>query len=420
MPPRRVTCLVEATTESSPLPIACAESRPCLLASYFASNHLENNHARPIQGWKDEFSPVPEAEMLEVAIKLYTPILPWQIRVIQLEGAPRFGDPLVCQIHVADLTVGRGVGVAALGSVIDYTAISYSWVYPKFTCSVTCSGVRFPITRNLSEALRYFRKLQPRFFWIDAICINQHNLIEKSRQVENMLLIFEKAARVQAWLGLSHEDEKSTLKACDALAGLLSEARNGFNPKQLPAFLYEDHSRDYSSVRILLDSGICQIHLSQCQKGFAALIKYHQWYRRTWVLQEAFAASSLILHTNLWEISWAWFQDRQKLLLLALEEAFDKQVQAFADSKRLQELRLLKTRRFVATSNGDGRGYVNLMMNASESECTTACDKVYGVIGIIEGCSATQTSTDDRAQMFPIDYTLSDAQVYSAFVKHTI
>lgn len=37
--------------------------------------------------------------------------------------------------------------------------------------------------------------------WIDAICINQHDLAEKARQIPLMTRIYSTAARVLVWLG---------------------------------------------------------------------------------------------------------------------------------------------------------------------------------------------------------------------------
>ena len=418
--PRPVAALVEATTESSPLPLACTEARPCPLASAFTPERLAENHTGTIRGWTDEFPAVQQGDMQRVSSKVYTPLFPWQTRVIQLDGATHFDDRLVCQLYVADLVVGRGVGIAALGRVVEYLAISYSWGYPDFTCSITCNGIQFPITRHLSEALRFFRQERAQFFWIDAFCINQYDPTEKSRQVENMLLIFQKAVLVQAWLGLSGGGDKGALEACGALAKRLPKARFGLDPLDELRLWTEDLNRDYITVRTLLGCGVCQDHLIRCQKGFAALMKRYQWWRRTWVRQEVFAAPNLTLHTDSWSMSWSEFQDIQNSLLMALEKAFDRYVRAFVDSVLLQELQQLEKRRGAAISNGDGRGYLSLMINASESECMKACDKVYGVIGIIEGCKATDHSTDNRAVMFPIDYTLSDAQVYATFIKHTI
>lgn len=61
---------------------------------------------------------------------------------------------------------------------------------------------KVPITENLDIALRHLRYEEtPRYLWIDALCINQANEPEKSKQVANMGTAFKKADHVIAWLG---------------------------------------------------------------------------------------------------------------------------------------------------------------------------------------------------------------------------
>jgi hypothetical protein len=48
---------------------------------------------------------------------------------------------------------------------------------------------------------------------VDAICIDQQNNEEKGYQVRNMLLIYQKATRVIAWLGTAHSFARPLLDA---------------------------------------------------------------------------------------------------------------------------------------------------------------------------------------------------------------
>jgi hypothetical protein len=58
------------------------------------------------------------------------------------------------------------------------------------------------ITGNLAEALRHLKLLnQPRLIWIDAICINQNDLLESNSEVSTMGSIYHKAREVIVWLG---------------------------------------------------------------------------------------------------------------------------------------------------------------------------------------------------------------------------
>lgn len=64
-------------------------------------------------------------------------------------------------------------------------------------------GRPLAIKPNLEEALRHLRlPNQYRRLWVDALCINQEDLGERSRQVGYMRLIYKHAARVIVWLAL--------------------------------------------------------------------------------------------------------------------------------------------------------------------------------------------------------------------------
>jgi hypothetical protein len=92
-------------------------------------------------------------------------------------------------------------------------------------------GQRVPVTRNLWCVLWYLRRkadwhhwnsdarisefidivLNPDIFkcvctrdawlWVDALCINQSNMLEQNEQVGKMMQIFRKAISVHTWLG---------------------------------------------------------------------------------------------------------------------------------------------------------------------------------------------------------------------------
>ncbi|OCK96232.1 uncharacterized protein K441DRAFT_487817, partial [Cenococcum geophilum 1.58] len=59
----------------------------------------------------------------------------------------------------------------------------------------------YNVTKSFHSGLVELRyRNEPRFLWADAICINQGNIAERSRQVSFMRVIYEAAARVLVWL----------------------------------------------------------------------------------------------------------------------------------------------------------------------------------------------------------------------------
>ena len=84
----------------------------------------------------------------------------------------------------------------------SYEALSYVWGSPIPTDPISCLGEDILVTPNCISAMRHLRyKKKPRTLWIDAICIDQSSMDERSQQVGLMGVIYSKARRVVIWLG---------------------------------------------------------------------------------------------------------------------------------------------------------------------------------------------------------------------------
>lgn len=84
-----------------------------------------------------------------------------------------------------------------------FTALSYVWGKdPPGQYSITCDGVRIPVTRSCESALHHMqRKFGQLKIWVDAVCINQSDLGEKAQQIPLMGEIYSRADHVYIWLG---------------------------------------------------------------------------------------------------------------------------------------------------------------------------------------------------------------------------
>lgn len=106
--------------------------------------------------------------------------------------------------------------------VPEFEALSYAWGSAKRNANIHVveSGGEsaLAVTRNLAEALQYLRyKDRPRVLWIDAICVDQHNIPERGHQVVRMAKIYPQASRVVVWLGPERDDSALAVKVLDAL-----------------------------------------------------------------------------------------------------------------------------------------------------------------------------------------------------------
>lgn len=83
-----------------------------------------------------------------------------------------------------------------------YTALSYTWGQRHRTKDVIVetSNRCIKVTENLHAALVHLRGRVPVTLWIDAICINQDDIQERSSQVRLMRHIYRGARQVAVWI----------------------------------------------------------------------------------------------------------------------------------------------------------------------------------------------------------------------------
>jgi hypothetical protein len=113
-----------------------------------------------------------------------------EIRILSLHPA-NFDDPITCSISNEPLQ-----------SASDYEALSYCWGDPSLSHEISINGSSFAVTESVSYALRYLRQpVTTRRIWVDAVCINQTDVQERTHQVQRMTNIYKQARRVLAWLG---------------------------------------------------------------------------------------------------------------------------------------------------------------------------------------------------------------------------
>ena len=110
-------------------------------------------------------------------------------------------------------------------SLIDiepYDALSYCWGASTQNNQVNIStgyqdyqGYWILITDNLQSALAalWKRRGEKKIIriWVDALCINQNDLYERSQQVQMMRQIYSRAEKVLAWVGSCSNPVKATV-----------------------------------------------------------------------------------------------------------------------------------------------------------------------------------------------------------------
>lgn len=116
---------------------------------------------------------------------------PENFRLLKLLPSYESHSPIKC-----------GLEEVAMNSEQSFEALSYVWGSQTSRKFINLNGRDFPVGKNLEAALRHLRlRDTERTLWIDAICIDQSNLHERSEQVAQMDRIYESASRVVIWVG---------------------------------------------------------------------------------------------------------------------------------------------------------------------------------------------------------------------------
>ena len=155
---------------------------------------------------------------------------------------------------------------------ISYTALSYVWGDAKDRVIIRVNGKDLWITRNLWIFLdRHRRTFSSRlktreFFWIDAICIDQGNVEERSKQVAFMADIYRKAKMVLVWLGEGDLESHKT-----------------FNTIKL------------RGMNLPWPEGECLADTPIFQTGY---------WDRLWIIQEIFHARRITVRCGTLEVDW--------------------------------------------------------------------------------------------------------------------
>ena len=166
-----------------------------------------------------------------------------------------------------------------------YEALSYTWGSPGKTevfikILSQSEAYRIAIRPTLESALRQLRSPDTdKFFWVDALCINQPDNDEKSSQIPVMWEIYNGAKNVCVWLG-THDDESA--KAMDFIKEIVE-----------------------------LDNLEQLVQNTETSEKWAALsnIMRRPWFSRRWIVQEIALAKNATLHCGGDSVSWRDFAD---------------------------------------------------------------------------------------------------------------
>lgn len=331
------------------------------------------------------------------------------IRLLTLLPARNLDDDLRCEINHTNLEEKP-----------EFEALSYTWGNPKEVVPLLLHDQTFHVTENLASALRRLRYAQePRVLWVDALCINQADVLERNQQISQMREIYNigGAKRVVAWFG-EVKNAKLAIDFCDRLFK---------EPLEFAAKPGDDLEWD------------------ACHELFVET----PWWSRAWIIQEVIHTNEVIVHIgNLEPMSIEHICDafstytyrwdvKKRLQGIPNQDAFTststlkRPIQPFIpplandwsafvrSQKHLMEAALnIQDMRAEAkeSSSSFPPNLPGLMALLRNHEATDFRDKIYAFLGV--------TNRGPIWHQIPINYNLSKKSFYTlvarAFIKNSL
>jgi hypothetical protein len=283
-------------------------------------------------------------------------------------------------------------------SIPQYEALSYTWGQsdnPEDIYIGISEARVLSVTQSLACALQHLRhEDRPRTLWIDAICVDQTNLTERSSQVQRMADIYKLAERVLVWLGSEGDNSSYALEVLHSLGTKVDVdwMKSNMKPSDDAESNGETHWSELSVALPYKSEEVFPIyHLFQ-----------RSWFGRLWIRQEVGLANRAVIICGFDTIPWQnfrnavfclWYKDISTYCLGGPSEQ-----QLFID--RLEMILHL-------CANTGSLSIPSLIEEARKCECSDPKDRIYGVLGLF--------NENDRALKIIPDYQKSIHQVYQDF-----
>ncbi|KAJ2893719.1 heterokaryon incompatibility [Zalerion maritima] len=356
-----------------------------------------------------------------------------------------------------------------------YVALSYTWGDPTISEQIKCNSVDIDVTISLANALRVLRELpaegdpagngvsvisrshplhsgnrvwsgiarnineeelvrtrragkpsSERFFWIDALCINQEDKPESAAQVATMRDIYSRADKVRVFLGKEIGPQQKLFTPTE-----LTEPVSRTIDKWLPKMTIQELGLEplvlMFIVQALRNEGRVEVNGSGIktiiEKGFPgkerkewnalrAFLKL-PWFYRVWIIQEIVLAKEATLAIGNWEIDWEPFAKAIDVLE-ATNLPISHHVKLSSTSKETWTGFDVAPAHYLGKLRhrpGKTKPLYYLLVDALERGSTDPRDHVYAVLGMASEMVDPEQSPI-RKELLAVDYGKSVGEIF--------
>ncbi|CAG9954361.1 unnamed protein product [Clonostachys rosea f. rosea IK726] len=339
---------------------------------------------------------------------------------------------------------------ASLTEDLNFSALSYCWGDSTQTVDVNISvadqhGTHkrpFRAGRTVVAAIRRLRsKEESLMIWIDAICVNQADPIERSQQVALMREIYSFADKVHIWLGEDRSIVNTALRLVRNISNYNSRACPGGDACQCTG---TRHSIELKLVDDLVERkqkagefvswqrmdevfDIFRHYFSPDEVDWAggqhgmhlqimmSALFSHPWFTRVWVVQEATLARQAFLYSSEEMVTWdevaevnGWIGDLSYQLQTQHIQSEILMAPIWKDLRAA-----VNGRQTTAAFSDYLPNILDVFIAGHDLRSTDPRDKVFALLTFGKETNEIQ----DLDELIKPDYRKSTAQVYADFTR---
>ncbi|OBU01409.1 hypothetical protein VE01_00404 [Pseudogymnoascus verrucosus] len=313
-----------------------------------------------------------------------------------------------------------------------YETISYVWGVPKFTQTIELESQPFGVTPHLENGLRHLRLAsKDRTIWVDAVCINQSDDVERGEQVMLMKQIYESCTGNLVWLhpmvptpsnvseGENQGEEVDEEKRQQQMAKTLATMEEGLDlfssiyTRDIKSLEPMRHKRgEVSFWETTSDKPGDDVWLLEYEQmdSLQTLFTYSLLWSRIWVMQELACAPRITLvigkRTLDWDMLDSFLGDAEYSDAFHMEWGHGTvgpmAGQTFSKVKTIQNQRTM-------TQAGQRSSLMDVLARFKGSRSTDPRDKIYGLLGLTS-----------QSREMKVDYRKSVAEVFTEATTNEI
>lgn len=271
----------------------------------------------------------------------------------------------------------------------EYIAVSYCWGDGKKWTTMEIDGQTVNVPESSAVAIRNLCGTPGQNLWIDAICINQDDLREKSGQVTLMKEVYSKSQEVRIWLDIDDSGAMTAavpslvrifeqcIRVVGGLDNLNSHLYGGLN-----GFRYSDDP------------------LPQCCDWEAIKTFYSTaWFGRLWIIQESALAKKATCYFGQSSI------DAETVFVAARWMVHRKYARYYGSSE------IAGVENASNLYRPTNRLLSNSLRRYYRAQCSALHDKVYGLLGLVSPIVANS---------IVVDYSKPLVEVYAQTIRLAI